>query len=126
MTLTPYLTVNDAKSAIDWYEKVFGASIKEGEYFESDGKVAHATLLIGEVSLFLSDPFPELGAIDPHSLNGTCVALVLDVPDVDAVYKLALSLGATSQKPPKDQMGFRSAWFLDPYGHRWSPTTHPK
>ena len=46
-TLTPYLAVDDAAAAIDYYKKAFGA--KERMRMEApDGKIGHAELEIGD------------------------------------------------------------------------------
>jgi len=57
-TLTPFLTVRDAMSAIEFYKKAFGAQ-ERGVAKGPDGKVMHAELKIGDSIIMLSDEFPD-------------------------------------------------------------------
>ncbi len=119
--LIPYLTVGDARAAIDFYSEVFGAE-QQGELFEmDDGRVGHAELSIRQQTVFLADDFPEMNLVHPDGHGGpTSMALVLNVDDCDAVFEHALAAGATTERAPADQHGFRIGWFVDPWGHRWS------
>ncbi len=122
--IIPYLAVDDARAAIDYYGKVFRAELDEAEFYEmDDGKVGHATMRIGDTSFFVSDEFPELGAHAPASLGGTTVGIVVFVKSADNTYAMAIDAGGTPDRPPKNQNGHRSGWFIDPWGHRWSPTS---
>lgn len=118
--ITPYLAVDDARAAIEWYGTVFGATLVDGELYEDGERIGHASLKIGSADLYVSDEYPELGAESPARLGGSTVAVVIDVEDVDVAWQTAVDAGATADRPPADQMGFRSCWFKDPWGHRWS------
>ncbi len=118
--LVPYLTVQDAAAAIGFYAAAFGAS-EVHRFVGDDGRIGHAEVAIGAVSIYLSDEHPEVGAVAPKSLGGTSVAMVLTVPAVDAVYADALAAGAEGLRPPNNEAhGDRSATVLDPFGHRWN------
>ncbi len=79
---TPYLIVNGAAAAIDFYKKAFGA--KEVMRMPGpDGKIGHADLLIGGGHVMLADESPEMGHRGPRSFGGSPVSLVLYVEDVD-------------------------------------------
>lgn len=120
-TLVPYLAVHDGRAAIEWYEAVFDAAVVPGDVHEMpDGRIGHATLIIGGAELYLADEYPEVGAVSPTTAGASTVAVVVRVGDVDDVFARAVAQGADPQRPPADQMGFRSCWFLDPFGHRWS------
>ncbi len=124
MALTPYLAVSDGRAAIAFYELVFGAELDTTEVFEmEDGRLGHATLTIGDARLFLSDEFPDVGAHAPTSLGGSTVAVIIDVESADATMDAAIAAGGTLDRPVKVQFGHRSGWFVDPWGHRWSPTS---
>ena len=123
----PYLTVSDGRAAIEWYGKVLGTSVVEGELYEmDDGRIGHATLDLGAGTFYLSDPYPELGVQSPDMLGGSTAAMVVHVDDADETYDLAVAQGAEAQRPVENQRGLRSGWFLDPWGHRWSPTSAEK
>ena len=123
-TITPYLEVEDAEAAIDFYGRAFGA--KERTRMQGpDGKIAHAELEIGDSVLMLSDPFPQFVTRNPKELGGTSVGIFMYVENVDEVYKRAIDAGATSTMEPEDQFwGDRYGSVTDPFGHAWQLATH--
>jgi PhnB protein len=123
-TVTPYLAVEDATEAIEYYTKAFGA--KERVRMETpDGKVGHAELEIGDSLVMLSDPFPQASTKPPTELGGTSVSVFMYVEDVDAVVKQAVDAGATVAMEVADQFwGDRFGSVKDPFGHLWSIATH--
>jgi len=122
--LTPYLCVDGAGAAIDFYSKVFGASERmrlPGE----DGKIGHAELQLDDAVIMLADEHPEMGILSPKSIGGTPVTISVYVEDVDDTFKRALDAGATARREPENQFyGDRAGQFEDPFGHRWSIATH--
>jgi PhnB protein len=117
--LTPYIIVKNAKAAIAFYEKVFGAK-EEYRLSGPDGGVGHAELQIGAGRLMLADEHPAFGALSPPSIGGTPVKLHLYVVDVDATIARAEKEGATVLRPAQDQFyGDRSGMIVDPFGHQW-------
>jgi PhnB protein len=123
-TVTPYLVVHNAATAIEFYKKAFGA--KELLRFPvPGGKIAHAELKIGNSPIMLADEFPEMGARSPQALGGSPVGLCLYVEDVDALTQQAIAAGAKVVRPVQDQFyGDRSGTVTDPYGHQWTIATH--
>ena len=122
----PYLTVGDGHAALQFYAEVFGA-VRTGETFEmDDGRLGHAEFNIGDQRFYLADEFPEMNLRTPSKAGSNSVSLVLAVDNCDAVYAHALEAGATGERQPSNQHGFRSGWFVDPWGHRWSPTSVEK
>lgn len=123
-TATPYLIVHDAARAIDFYQQAFGAT-DLGRLAMPGGKIGHAEIQIGDSRIMLADEFPDRDIRGPLTLGGTPVSLMLYVPDCDAVFHRAVSLGATVLRPLKDQFyGDRSGQITDPFGHQWSIATH--
>ena len=123
-SIIPYLTVTNGRAAIEFYSEVFGAEIVEGELFEmDDGRLGHVSLVIGGAKLYLADEFPEVGAIAPETLGGSTAGFVIHVDNADDTMVSAISAGATLDRPVENQHGNRSGWFVDPWGHRWSPTS---
>lgn len=117
--LTPYLSVHDGAAALAFYAEAFGA-VEEARFTGPDGRIGHAEVTIGAVRLYLSDEYPEVGAVSPRSLGGSAVALHLEVADVDAVHSRAVAAGAEALREPADQpYGARQGSILDPFGHRW-------
>jgi uncharacterized glyoxalase superfamily protein PhnB len=118
--LIPYLCCRRAAEAMDFYKNAFGA--KEHFRFEGkDGEIGHATMEILGATIFLSDEWPAGNVYSPETLEGSPVALHLQVPNGDAVFDQAVAAGATPLRPMTDQpYGDRSGVILDPFGHRWS------
>jgi PhnB protein len=125
-SLKLYLFVADGSAAIDFYQKAFGAK----ELFrlaEPSGKIGHAELQIGDSIFMLSDEYPDYGALSPQTIGGSPVKIHLDVTDVDAFAKRALTAGATLVRPIEDQFyGDRSGQLADPFGYTWIVSTHQK
>jgi PhnB protein len=122
--VTPYLAVDDAAEAIQYYKKAFGA--KERARMDAPGgKIGHAELQIGDSIVMLSDPFPQASTKPPKELGGTSASVFMYVEDVDAVVKQAVEAGATITMEVADQFwGDRFGTITDPFGHLWSIATH--
>lgn len=124
MKLTPYITVNDAARAIEFYCSALGARETGARFTEPGGRVGHAEISFGDYPLMLSDEYPEFGAVSPATLGGSTVLLHLYVDDVDATVEKARSLGARVLRPAAEQdYGDRAATIQDPFGHRWMVST---
>lgn len=122
--LSPYLSVDGAAAAIEFYTGVFGAT-ERARMPGPGGRVAHAELQVGDSVLMLSDEWPEMGSLGPRSVGGTPVTLSIYVEDVDEVFSRALEAGATEVRPVETQFyGDRSGLLEDPFGHRWNVATH--
>ena len=120
----PYLHVDGASAAIDFYTKVLGAT--ERGRMPGDGeKVMHAELEIGGSVIMLADESPEMDIRGPKSVGGTPLTVCVYVEDVDAVMERATAAGAQTLSPAEDQFyGDRSGSFEDPFGHRWNIMMH--
>jgi PhnB protein len=123
-TITPYLAVDDASAAIDFYQRAFGA--KELVRMTGPGDaIMHAELEIGDSRVMLSDPFPQASTKPPKELGGTSVSIMTYVEDIDALYKQAIDAGASSLMEPDDMFwGDRFGSVQDPFGHSWTIVTH--
>ncbi len=122
--VTPYLIVDGAAAAIDFYAKVFGAT-ERMRMGGPDGKVGHAEIELGGEVIMLADEHPDIGARGPKSVGGTPVTISLYVEDVDGVFKAATEAGATAKGEVEDKFyGDRTGQFEDPFGHSWSVATH--
>jgi PhnB protein len=122
-SITPYLCVDGAARAIDFYVEAFGATVV-GRNDLPDGRVAHAEMQLGAGRFQLSDPAPD------HNLRAATGDEVVDhsyvmyCPDVDATYAVAVAAGAKGYGEPETFVtGDRYALVLDPFGHRWALMT---
>jgi len=123
--VTPYLIVDGADDAIDFYCSVLGADQRGDRMMAPDGKIGHAELALGDSVIMLADEFPEVGALGPRTVGGTPVTIHVYVEDVDAVFARALERGASEVRAVTDEFyGDRSGQFDDPWGHRWNVATH--
>ena len=123
-TLMPYLAVEDASAAIDFYERALGAK-ERARMAGPGGSIMHAELEIGDSIVMLSDPFPQASTKTPKELGGTSVNIMTYVEDTDAAYKQAIDSGATSLMVPDDMFwGDRFSLVQDPFGHTWTIATH--
>lgn len=123
-TVTPYLAVEDAAKAIEYYETAFDAK-ERVRMHAPDGKIGHAELEIGDSLIMLADPFPQSSTRPPTELGGSAGSIFLYVDDVDDVVSRAVRAGATLTSEVEDQFwGDRFGVVTDPFGHVWSIATH--
>ncbi len=118
-SVIPYLAVNGAAAALDFYAEAFGA--EEIMRLEQDGKIGHAEFRIGRATFYLADEWEQMLVRSPLSLGGYPVSLALTVTDADAFVQHLADCGATVERPVEDgpAEGLRAGWVIDPYGHRW-------
>ena len=118
--VTPYLVIQGAAAAIDWYRDVFGAA-EVLRMHAPDGRISHAEIRIGDVPVFLADEHPDFEHIvGPLTLGGSPVLLDLDVDDVEGLFERAVAAGATPVRPPDHPTsGVQAAKITDPFGHVW-------
>ncbi|WP_406511760.1 VOC family protein [Streptomyces sp. NBC_00161] len=122
--VTPYLCVDGAAAAIDFYVFVLGAT-ERMRMPAPDGRIGHAELELGNSAIMLADEYPEIGFRSPKTVGGTPITLHVYVDDVDDVFAKALARGATEVSAVKDEFyGDRTGQFEDPFGHRWNIATH--
>jgi PhnB protein len=122
--VTPYLVVDGAAQAIDFYKKVFGAT-ETMRMPAPGGKIGHAEIKIGDSTVMLADGVPEMGHKTPRELGGSPVSLLLYVEDVDKVVDRALAAGAKLEQKVEDKFyGDRMGGIQDPFGHKWYVGTH--
>jgi PhnB protein len=123
-SITPYLAVEDAAKAIDFYEAAFGAE-EVMRMPGPDGTIAHAEIQIGDSKLMLSDPFDQSSVQPPTTRGGPTASIFLYVDDVDAAFDRATEAGAEVTMPLEDMFwGDRFGTVTDPFGHVWSLATH--
>jgi PhnB protein len=123
-TVTPYLIIQDAAKAIDFYKEAFGA-VELFRMPTPDGKVAHAEIKIGTSPIMLGDEYPDQGYHGVQHYGGSPTGLMLYVEDCDALFQQAVAAGATVKQEVKDQFyGDRSGSVTDPFGFSWHIATH--
>ncbi len=125
-SVQPYLTIDGAVKAIEFYKKAFGAA----ELFcmkQKGGSVGHAEIQIGDSRIMMADESAAMEAYAPPHYGGSPVSLLIYTEDCDAMYHRAIAAGATSVREPADQSyGDRSSGVKDPFGYKWWISTHIK
>jgi PhnB protein len=122
--VTPYLIVDGADAAIDFYRTVLGAT-ERMRMPMPDGRVGHAELEVGDAMIMLADENPDMDVHGPKSVGGTPVTLHVYVEDADSVFERAVQGGAKALRAVEDRFyGDRSGQFEDPFGHRWNVASH--
>lgn len=123
-SVTPYLIVNGASAAIEFYKKIFGAKVVM-KMQHPGGKIGHSELKIGDAKFMLADEYPEMDARSPEAYGGTPVSIHLYIKNVDGVVAKAVSAGAKLVRPVADMFyGDRCGTLMDPWGHKWHVSTH--
>jgi PhnB protein len=119
-TVVPYLQVQGAARAIEFYTKALGAR-EQFRMTAPDGRLMHAELRIGDGAVYLADAFPEFGSPGAAPAG---VVIHLNVPDCDELWARAMAARATPTMPLADMFwGDRYGKFRDPFGHEWSVST---
>ncbi|HXQ60649.1 MAG TPA: VOC family protein [Acidimicrobiales bacterium] len=118
-SVVPYLIVEDARRALDWYVAALGANRRGDVIVMSDGRVGHAELELRGSVLYLADESPESQVAAPRAGAGATVSFTFEVPDVDGSVDRALAAGAVLERPLADNPYGRNAVVRDPFGHRW-------
>lgn len=122
--LSPYLRIDGARKAIDFYKNAFGAKCRMIMDADDKVRVMHADLIINGGELMLSDPFPEFGTAattPPVEAKTTTVSIHLQVNDADKWWARATGAGCVPVMPLADQFwGDRFGMVKDPFGHVWS------
>jgi len=124
--IVPYLMIDGAADAIDFYRRAFGAE-ERYRLGMPGGRIGHAEITVNGAAVYLADAPDDMPgeAGNPKKLGGTSVLLHQYVTDVDAAVATAVAAGATVLRPPEDQFyGDRAAVIADPFGHQWSLHAH--
>lgn len=104
----------ECKKEIEWVKTVFGGEVKE-IYTNEDDKVMHCSMAVNGAFIYLSDSLETLTE-KPRRL-----ICHMDIPDPDAVWKIAADNGSTTTTELKVQFwGMYYGSFKDTFGFEWS------
>lgn len=118
----PYLIVNDAHKAIDFYKKVFAAQEIMRMPSEDKKKILHAELQVAGCLIWLADDCSDMKHMrSPKSVGATTVSMNMYCLDADKVFNRAVKAGCSVAKPLENQFwGDRMGTVIDPFGHMWT------
>lgn len=124
---TPMLMFKDARKAIEFYKKAFGA-VERYSMPGPDGKgVMHAEILIGDSIFMFGEEHPEMPGKSAETAGGSPVSFYIYLENVDEAVKKALKAGAEAGMPVEDMFwGDRVGTVRDPFGYSWWLATHVK
>jgi len=119
-TINTYLFVDDGKTALEFYAKMFGGEPQD--MLEApDGSLMHGALRIGNSMLMVSQANPDWGTHSPKALGGSPASLHIYVADPDAAFKKAVDCGCKEVSPMMDCFwGERMGKVECPFGFQWS------
>ncbi|WP_435015357.1 VOC family protein [Tundrisphaera sp. TA3] len=120
--LSPFLTVQDARTSLKFYEDAFGFAPRETKV-GPDGLIYQAAMNWRDAVILFGPKDPESGNARPGSSRaaGHASTLYVYCDDVDAFYARAMAAGATSAFKPMDaSWGDRICKLIDPDGHAWN------
>ena len=101
--VTPYLIVDDADGALEFYKQAFGAQEELRLVWPDGSKIGHAEITIGDSRVMLADEHPEFDALGPKTRGGTPVTLCFYCDNVDERFAQAVAAGATVVRPLQNQ-----------------------
>ncbi len=110
-TVSPYLIVDGASATIDFLQGVF-AGVELRRFADQAGKVMHAEVRIDDTVVMIADGAEGWPPVASH--------VHIYVRDVDATYRRALEVGATSvQEPVKKADADKRGGVKDAGGTTW-------
>ena len=116
--VTPYISVDGARRAIDFYVKAFGGIEREAIPNEAGDRLMHGQVDINGSAVFVCDFFPDYGyaPVAPQAFN-----LHLHVDDAQLWWDRAVAAGATVSSPIKVEFwGDIYGQLKDPFGVTWA------
>ncbi|MBS4176368.1 VOC family protein [Lederbergia citrea] len=114
INLAPWLSVSNAKEAIDYFKAAFDAT--ELYLLEDDNGNPHiAQLSFGGADFWIQDD-PDS---TPELVSRGSVRMIVTVKDPDSVFRQAIAAGATEVVPIGEEHGWRIGRVVDPFGYHW-------
>ncbi len=116
-TIKPFLTVNNGKKAVEFYQAAFDA--KETKRWEISKDKISSVLEIENAEFYIADEEPENGSFSPDSQSNCSIRIILNTQNADNYFEKALKLGATEICPMTTEDDWRIGKLKDPFGHIW-------
>ena len=116
--LQPQLWVENTASAVDYYQRAFGAVIEHrvGDPDDADGVIQ---LSLGRVRFWVSGASEQMRRFAPAAIGGATGRFLLVVDDPAAVSEAAVAAGARLTSEVAEEHGWLVGRAVDPFGHEW-------
>ena len=126
-SVTPMFMYKDARKAIEFYKKAFGA-VERFSMPGPDGKgVMHAELMIGNSLIMMGDENPQESCKSAETVGCSPVSFYIYVEDVDEAFDRAVKAGGQVRMPVQEMFwGDRAGALEDPFGYSWWLATHKR
>jgi uncharacterized glyoxalase superfamily protein PhnB len=126
-SVTPMFVFKDARKAIEFYKRAFGAQerfVMPGP----DGKgVMHAEVRIGDSIIMMGEEHPQEPCKSAETIGSSPVSFYLYLENVDEAFRVAVAAGAEARMPVQEMFwGDRMGTVQDPFGYSWSLATHTR
>jgi uncharacterized glyoxalase superfamily protein PhnB len=126
-SVTPMVLFKDARKAIDFYRRAFGAVERLILPMPGGKGVMHAELQIGSSIMMMGEEHPEQPCKSAETFGGSPVTFYVYLDNVDAAFQQAVDAGAKVCMPVQEMFwGDRMGTVEDPFGYSWSLATHVK
>ncbi|MBD3167420.1 VOC family protein [bacterium] len=128
-TITASLVVKDTATALEYYKKAFGATLRSKMDNPMGGPPMHVEMQIGNSIFMMGIEMPQMEYFkSPESVGGTAIGLHLYVEDVDAAFNRVKEAGVQKvmMEPEETFWGDRYCQVIDPFGHVWSIASRVK
>jgi uncharacterized glyoxalase superfamily protein PhnB len=126
-SVTPMCMFKDARKAIEFYKRAFGAK----ELFVMPGPggkgVMHAEIRIGNSIIMMGEEHPQEPCKSAETIGGSPVSFYIYLENVDEAFRVAVAAGAKVRMPVEEMFwGDRTGTVQDPFGYSWSFATHTR
>ena len=115
-SIEPWLSLQDAEKAADFYKSAFGA-VETYRMESPDGIVVK--LSVDGAGFWVSGGLPGSGESDKQPPVGDAVRMILTVSNPDDLFARALNAGASLVFPVSEEYGWRLGRLADPFGFHW-------
>ena len=116
-TIKPFLTVNNAIEAVDFYINAFGA-VESKRYSLENNKLS-SVITIDDAEFYLSDEESCDGTQTADQPLITSIRIILETKNADNIFESALKYGAVEICPMTTEEDWRIGKLKDPFGHIW-------
>lgn len=126
-TVTPIFMFKDARKAIEFYKRAFGAQERYAMPGPDGKGVMHAEILIGDSVIMMGEENPQQPCKSAETIGSSPVSFYIYLDNVDEAFKTALAAGAKALMPVQEMFwGDRAGMVQDPFGYSWWLATHTR